>query len=478
MTLAELIQDPNWSDFDVFGISEDSRSVQPGEVFIAASNNPDQRLKHVREAVSAGAAVVLVPEALDLQVSIPLVPVAGLAAHRGEIAARYYEDPSRKMCCIGITGTNGKTSIAWHIADLSKQLGVATGYCGTLGWGDLKQLHPTQLTTPGAVDTQSYLAAMCDQGASRVAMEVSSHALDQGRVGAVQFDVAVFSNLSRDHLDYHQTTEAYKGAKAKLFQNWPLAAAVINSNDPVGRELLCTSRANEVVSYGTHGDITWHSEAVRQGMRVSLATPWGRGETLMPVAAEFAVANVAAAMAALLTQGHTLRDVTEAVATMAPVPGRMQVIDGGPKWPRVVVDYAHTPDAIEKALAALRPQCRGELICIVGCGGDRDSGKRAQMGRAAAKGSDRVWFTSDNPRSEDPERILADMARGLELPNSQRVRSEVNRAEAIAVALQSADPDDILLIAGKGHEQTQEINGEFIPFSDFTVVHDIQGENN
>jgi UDP-N-acetylmuramoyl-L-alanyl-D-glutamate--2,6-diaminopimelate ligase len=198
----------------------------------------------------------------------------------------------------------------------------------------------------------------------------------------------------------------------------------------------------------------------------------------MPVAAEFAVANVAAAMAVLLTQGHNLRDVTEAVATMAPVPGRMQVIDGGPKWPRVVVDYAHTPDAVEKALAALRPQCRGELICIVGCGGDRDRGKRAQMGRAAAKGSDRVWFTSDNPRSEDPERILADMAYGLELPNSQRMRSEINRAEAIAVALKSANPDDIVLIAGKGHEQTQEINGEFIPFSDFTVVHDIQSENN
>jgi UDP-N-acetylmuramoyl-L-alanyl-D-glutamate--2,6-diaminopimelate ligase len=163
---------------------------------------------------------------------------------------------------------------------------------------------------------------------------------------------------------------------------------------------------------------------------------------------------------------------------MAPVPGRMQVIDGGPKWPRVVVDYAHTPDAVEKVLAALRPQCRGELICIVGCGGDRDRGKRAQMGRAAAKGSDRVWFTSDNPRSEDPERILADMAYGLELPNSQRMRSEINRAEAIAVALKSANPDDIVLIAGKGHEQTQEINGEFIPFSDFTVVHDIQSENN
>ena len=477
MTLAELIQDPNWSEFRVSGISEDSRFVQPGDAFIAVSQHPDQRLQHVQDAVKAGAAVVLVPEAIDLQTPIPLVPVADLAAYRSEIAARYYQSPSQDLCCVGITGTNGKTSIAWHIVDLSHRLGVATGYCGTLGWGELDQLQPTQLTTPSAVVLQSYLAAMRAQGASRVAMEVSSHALDQGRVSAVQFDVAVFSNLSRDHLDYHQTTAAYKEAKAKLFQNWPLAAAVINSNDAVGRELLCTSRANEVISYGTHGDISWRSETVRQGMRVSFATPWGRAETLMPVAAEFAVANVAAAMTVLLTLGHGLRDVVEAVEAMVPVPGRMQVIDGGPKWPRVIVDYAHTPDAVEKALAALRPQCRGDLICIVGCGGDRDRGKRAQMAHAAVKGSDRVWFTSDNPRSEDPEQILDDMGRGIDASNTRRVRSEVNRAEAIAAALTSAQPDDVVLIAGKGHEQTQEINGEFIPFSDFAVVHDIQSEN-
>ena len=245
----------------------------------------------------------------------------------------------------------------------------------------------------------------------------------------------------------------------------------------MGRELLCTSRANEVISYGTHGDVSWHSETVRQGMRVSFATPWGRAETRMPVAAEFAVANVAAAMAVLLTLGHSLRSVAEAAEAMVPVPGRMQVIDGGPKWPRVVVDYAHTPDALEKALAALRPQCRGNLICVVGCGGDRDRGKRAQMGHAAVKGSDCVWFTSDNPRSEDPEQILHDMGRGLEASIAQGVRSETDRAEAIAAALTGAEPDDVVLIAGKGHEQTQEINGELIPFSDFTVVHDIQSEN-
>ena len=477
MTLGELIEDSNWSDLTVSGISEDSRTVQPGDLFIAASKDLQQRTQHVHEAVQAGAVAALVPELMNLQAPIPLVPLADLAARRSEIASRYYQHPSRELCCIGITGTNGKTSIAWHIADLSERLGVSTGYCGTLGWGALDQLRPSQLTTPSAVALQRNLAAMQAHGASRVAMEVSSHALDQGRVTAVQFDVAVFSNLSRDHLDYHQTTAAYKHAKARLFQNWPLAAAVINSSDPVGREFLCTSRATEVVSYGTHGDVSWHSQAVRQGMRVMFSTPWGSAETVMPVAAEFAVANVAAAMAVLLTQGHELHRVTEAVEVMAPVPGRMQVVDGGSKWPRVVVDYAHTPDAVEKALAALRPQCRGELICIVGCGGDRDRGKRAQMGFAAAKGSDRVWFTSDNPRSEDPEQILDDMSGGLGAPSLKRVRSEVDRTRAIAAALSSASPDDVVLIAGKGHEQTQEIKGEFLPFSDFAVVREIQSEN-
>ncbi len=477
MTLGELIEDPNWSAVAVSGISEDSRTVQPGDLFIAASKLPEQRVLHVQEALAAGAAAVLVPEPMNLQAPVPVVPLGDLAARRSEIASRYHQHPSSELCCIGITGTNGKTSIAWHITDLSQRLGVSAGYCGTLGWGALDQLQPSQLTTPSAVALQGYLAAMQTRGASRVAMEVSSHALDQGRVAAVQFDVAVFSNLSRDHLDYHQTVEAYKDAKAKLFQHWPLAAAVINSNDPVGREFVCTSRANEVISYGTHGDVSWHSQAVRQGMRVTFSTPWGRTETVMPVAAEFAVANVAAAMAVLLSLGHSLHRVTEAVEIMAPVPGRMQVVDGGSKWPRVVVDYAHTPDAVEKALAALRPQCRGDLICVVGCGGDRDRGKRAQMGHAAAKGSDRAWFTSDNPRSEDPERILDDMVRSLGGPKLERVRSEVNRAQAIAAALASACPDDVVLIAGKGHEQTQEINGQFLPFSDFAVVHEIQNEN-
>jgi UDP-N-acetylmuramoyl-L-alanyl-D-glutamate--2,6-diaminopimelate ligase len=209
-------------------------------------------------------------------------------------------------------------------------------------------------------------------------------------------------------------------------------------------------------------------------MQVKFTTPWGSAETTIPVAAEFAVANVAAAMAALLSLGHTLREVSDAVGSMTPVPGRMQVIDGGPGCSRVVVDYAHTPDALEKTLAALRPQCRGNLICVVGCGGDRDRGKRAHMGLAAAKGSDRVWFTSDNPRSEDPLAIIDDMTRPLGDISAQRVRCQADRAQAITEAIDSAQPDDVVLIAGKGHEQTQEINGEFLPFSDFAVVHEIQ----
>ena len=290
----------------------------------------------------------------------------------------------------------------------------------------------------------------------------------------MQFDVAVFSNLTRDHLDYHKTAEAYKAAKAKLFQQWPLATAIINSDDPTGRELLCTTRAREVISYGKHGDLSWHSQVVRRGMRVKFATPWGSTEVTMPVAAEFAVANVAAAMAALLSLGHNLREVADAAASMTPVPGRMQVIDGGSRYPRVIVDYAHTPDALEKTLAALRPQCRGDLICLVGCGGDRDRGKRGQMGLAAAKGSDRVWFTSDNPRSEDPLKIIYDMLEPLKDPDAERVHRQADRAQAIADAIDSATADDIVLIAGKGHEQTQEINGEFLPFSDFAIVHKLQ----
>ena len=477
MNLGELLKDEcdeRCSMVPVSGICEDSRAVNKGDVFIAASDNIKLRAAHIEQAMEAGAGAVLVPDSAIEDATVPTVLVADLAARRSELSARFYQQPSNKMCCLGVTGTNGKTSIAFHVADLSHKLGVSSGYCGTLGWGGLDRLQPTQLTTPNAVVLQQYLAAMRDQGAARIAMEVSSHALDQGRVAAVQFDLAIFSNLTRDHLDYHKTSEAYQAAKAKLFQQWPLATAVINSDDPVGRELLCTTRAREVISYGVHGDVSWHSQVVRRGMQVKFTTPWGSAETTIPVAAEFAVANVAAAMAALLSLGHTLREVSDAVGSMTPVPGRMQVIDGGPGCSRVVVDYAHTPDALEKTLAALRPQCRGNLICVVGCGGDRDRGKRAQMGLAAAKGSDRVWFTSDNPRSEDPLAIIDDMTRPLGDISAQRVRCQADRAQAITEAIDSAQPDDVVLIAGKGHEQTQEINGEFLPFSDFAVVHEIQ----
>lgn len=478
MNLVELLQSHSQPEVTATGLCEDSRNVRPGDIFVAASANHEARAVHVDQAIAAGAVAVLVPDQPTEGASVPVVAVSDLAVRRSELAARFYGHPSKDVCCLGITGTNGKTSIAFHLTDLSQRLGVTSGYCGTLGWGELGHLRATQLTTPSAVALQEYLAAMRSDGVTRIAMEVSSHALDQGRVAAVHFEVAVFSNLTRDHLDYHKTVEAYKAAKAKLFQQWPLNTAVINSDDPVGRELLCTSRAREVISYGKHGDVSWHSQVVRRGMQVKFSTPWGSSETIMPVAAEFAVANVAAAMAALLSLGHSLREVTDAVACMTPVPGRMQVIDAGSPYPRVIVDYAHTPDALEKTLAALRPQCRGELICLVGCGGDRDRGKRGQMGLAAVKGSDRVWFTSDNPRSEDPSAIIHDMLEPLKTPDSSRVYRQADRAKAIAEAIESAGADDILLIAGKGHEQTQEINGEFLPFSDCAIVDQLQSGKN
>ncbi len=476
MNLGELLQEPQELAVAATGICEDSRQVRQDDIFVAVSPDLAARSLHIEQAIAAGAAAVLVPDDAVLSSAVPTLVVQDLSAQRSAIAARFYQQPSQQLCCLGVTGTNGKTSIAFHLADLSQRLGINSGYCGTLGWGELKNLQPTQLTTPNAIAVQRYLAAMRDQGASRVAMEVSSHALDQDRVAGVQFDVAIFSNLTRDHLDYHKTSEAYKAAKAKLFQQWPLTSAIINSDDAVGRELLCTARAQEVISYGKHGDVSWQSEVVRRGMRVKFATPWGSADATIPVAAEFAVANVAAAVAALLSVGHSLYDVADALPDMTPVPGRMQVLGGDAKHPRVVVDYAHTPDALEKALAALRPQCRGKLICLIGCGGDRDRGKRPQMGLAAAIGSDITWFTADNPRSEDPLAIVHDMAASLPAAKVAAIRQQVDRAEAITAAIDAAAPDDIVLIAGKGHEQTQEIDGEFLAFSDLAIVRELLSE--
>lgn len=458
-----------------FGLCENSTMVQANDIFIATAADSAQRESHIEQALAAGAVAVLFDHrgTAPTQRHVPMLSVVDLAARKSGLAVKFFASPSADVECIGITGTNGKTSIGFHLANFSDSLGVPCGYCGTLGWGRVEHLAEAALTTPNAVEMQRRIANLRDNKIARMALEVSSHALAQGRVDDVQMDVAVFSNLTRDHLDFHKTMADYGQAKARLFTHWPLKLAVVNSDDAFGRSLAVTNRAQEVISYGKGGDVSWRASPVSRGMDVKFATPWGKVSCMLPVAADFAVANIAASLAVMMGMGHKLSDVCSALQNMRVVPGRMQVLGNGANSPKVVVDYAHTPDAVFKVLAAIRPQCRGKVICVVGCGGDRDRGKRPEMAKLACAGSDAVWLTSDNPRSEDPQSIIQDMASGIADDSSHKVHTQVDRAKCIQAAIESAGPDDVVLIAGKGHENTQEVLGKHNHFSDVEYAEEL-----
>ncbi len=474
MNLRSLMNEPSAPDVEIAGLAEHTGEVGQGFAFIGVASDPRALDEHCRAAVHAGAVAVLCDasvQAPDLE-AVPVLEVAGLVQGRGALAARFYADPSASMTCIGVTGTNGKTSVAYHLADLACRLGRPTGYSGTLGWGELGALRVANMTTANPVALQRQLASMRDQGLAAVAMEVSSHALDQDRAAAVHFDFAVFTNLTRDHLDYHGTLEAYAGAKSRLFTQLPLQAAVINGEDDYGADLArrCTM---PVVTYGRGGDWSWSAQSRGAGLDVSWQTPHGAYQAWLPLFADYAIANVTAAMATLVAAGHDADDVFAAVAGLQAVPGRMEVMASAVGQPTVVVDYAHTPDAVAHALEAVRDFCAGRLVCVIGCGGDRDQGKRPQMAAAAAARADCVWLTSDNPRSEDPQHIIDAMRAGIDAECSTRVLECVDRSEAIAGALAAAAAADVVLIAGKGHEDYQEVGGRRIPFDDRRVAADV-----
>ncbi len=472
MNLQVLLDDPSLPGIELTGLSEHSAEVQQRFGFIGVAANDADLLTHCMSAVSQGAAAVLVDAGqfcLPENLNVPVVQVPGLAARRGELAAKFYADPSANLACVGVTGTNGKTSVAYHIADLSTRLGVPMGYCGTLGWGALDALQDGEMTTANAVALQRQLAAMYQHGMRSVALEVSSHALDQNRARAVHFDYAVFTNLSRDHLDYHGTTEAYAAAKTKLFVEWPLAASIINIDDAFGLELARHS-SGQTITYGTGGDWQWRSEVAAGGLNVRWQTPQGEFQQRLNVVADFAVANITAAMATLVSMGHDVEQVMVQLPHLQGVPGRMEVLGGQRNAPLVVVDYAHTPDAVAKVLSALRTYCRGQLICVIGCGGDRDKGKRPQMGQCAAHAADLTWFTADNPRSEAATDIIDDMQAGLSAAARSKVRVCADRAQAIRAAIAAAGSEDVVLVAGKGHEDYQEIGRQRVPFDDRRVV--------
>jgi UDP-N-acetylmuramoyl-L-alanyl-D-glutamate--2,6-diaminopimelate ligase len=479
--LKSLLSDsPLVTDLAGFGLCENSAMVQKGDVFIASATDLGQRQAHVEQALAAGAVAIL----YDQDANAPkaqgalMYAVENLAQRKSALAVKFYAAPSAQVDCVGITGTNGKTSIGFHVANFSDLLGVPCGYCGTLGWGRVEALAEAALTTPNAVEMQRRIANLRDNKITRLALEVSSHALAQSRIDDVQIDVAVFTNLTRDHLDFHKTMEDYGKAKSRLFTHWPLKLAVINGDDDFGRSLAVTARAQEVISYGKGGDVSWRASPVSKGMQVKFATPWGKLDCVLPVVADFAIANIAASMAVMMGMGHKLSDLSGALNRMSVVPGRMQVLGSVARKPQVVVDYAHTPDAVHKVLAAIRPKCRGKVICVVGCGGDRDRGKRPEMAKQACAGSDATWLTSDNPRGENPESIIQDMLSGVDAVANSNVYTEVDRGKAIQGAIESAGSDDVVLIAGKGHEDTQEICGQRIRFSDVEYAEKILRSGN
>ncbi|MDF4002277.1 UDP-N-acetylmuramoyl-L-alanyl-D-glutamate--2,6-diaminopimelate ligase [Luteibacter sp. PPL552] len=465
-------------DLAVSGLAIDSREIEPGQIFVAMRGLKGHGFDFAGTAVERGAVAILAEPPVDAtDVGVPVVRVDGLREHAGAIAARLHGEPSKALDLIGVTGTNGKTSTVQLIAQALAFLGRKPATIGTLGAGLHGELVEGERTTPDALSMQGLLAGFRDAGATHVAMEVSSHALEQGRVNAIAFDVAVFTNLTRDHLDYHGTMEAYGAAKAKLFAFPGLRAAVINVDDAFGVKLakglpdgvtkLRTSMAHDA----TEKDAEIRADIVvtsARGLSFNLTTPWGMRTVRSALLGRFNVANLLAVAAVLGALGEPFDRIHAALESLQPVNGRMSRLGGDGKKPLVVVDYSHTPDALKQALLALRSHAKGRLVCVFGAGGDRDQGKRPIMAGIAERLADAVIVTDDNPRSEDGDAIVAQIVAGFAQP--QDVTIERDRARAIALALADAKADDVVLIAGKGHETYQEGPQGKQPFDDLVVA--------
>jgi len=475
MTIQTLLE--GWCDsvpdVTITGIELDSRRVQQGHAFLAVAGASTHGLTHASQARARGASVIIHDGLAEVPESgIPAVEVAGLGDLLSAIGARFYHSPSDHLTIAGVTGTNGKTSTAHFIAQSWQRSSADAGIIGTIGYGPIGRLQPANMTTPDPISLQAMLSGCIDQGVEKLAMEVSSHALDQGRCNDVAFDAAVFTNLSRDHLDYHGSMEAYANAKRRLFIDSHPRFAVVNYDDAFGKVLAGEiANGTEVFTYGTNGSSELRGAVLQMdslGMTLRLASPWGGGEVRTGLLGAFNVSNLLAAAGTLALLGMPWNQVMDQLEMMRPVPGRMHCMGGEVAQPVVVVDYAHTPDALEQALKALRSHLHGRLVCVFGCGGDRDTGKRPMMAQVAESLADRIVMTSDNPRDEDPAAIINDMLAGLERPADVQVIED--RAAAIRHAILEASSGDIVLIAGKGHEAWQEVQGQKIRFSDEVAV--------
>lgn len=457
----------------------DSRLVKSGDLFFAFPGEVFDGRDYIVDAIKQGAAAVFwEPGAQfcwDKNWQCPNAPVSQLAQQAGVIVADILDYPGGRIPITGVTGTNGKTSITHWLAQAYQVLNKKVAIIGTMGNGFLNQLFLSTNTTPNAFTNQALLAQYCQQGADAVVMEVSSHALDQGRVNGVPFKTAIFTNLTRDHLDYHGTMNAYGAAKRLLFYWEGLQNAIINLDDPFGAKLAqeLKNQPINLLTYGfNQGDIQATSlNTSRSSVLMNIKTPWGSiALNNAQLIGRFNAANLLACLGALCVESISLKDAVDALEKIEPVGGRMQRLEN-PQKPLIVIDYAHTPDALEKTLLALADICskKSKLYCVFGCGGDRDKGKRPLMGAVAGKIADVIVVTSDNPRTEDPFAIVQDILAGM---NRQRAHVELNRLQAIFWAIHQATARDIILITGKGHEQYQDIGGKKIPFSDYRIAQD------
>ncbi len=468
------------SDVEITGINNDSRAIQAGDLYVAVTGDGGDGLRYAGAAIEAGARAVAIDPALHLPVAlgVPVVEIENLQQQLGTLAAALCGHPSEALRLLGVTGTNGKTTVAHLYAQAADAAGKKCGQIGTLGYGFADALAKPTHTTPLAPRVQQLLADMRDDGATDVIMEVSSHALAQNRVGGCQFHTAIFTNLSRDHLDYHGDMASYGEAKAKLF-GWPgLAAVVVNADDEFGAELLArVDTGIERIAYALNPVSLEHLPrdihrllaevfAEPEGLRLKVSGSFGEIELNSSLMGTFNAANLLAALGGLLADGMELPVAANALQTASTAMGRMELVAAGEKTvplPTVLVDYAHTPDALTNALQSAKAHAAGKLWCVFGCGGDRDTGKRPEMGAAAENEADFTVVTSDNPRSEKPVAIADGICAGM---RDNPTHIELDRSKAIFWAIARAAPEDTVLIAGKGHEDYQETKGTRLPFSD------------
>lgn len=471
-------------NIDINGLSLDSRCVQPNDVFIALSGAQQHGLAFVENAIHNGAAAVLfdpanggdrLAQAIN---TVPALAIENLGKYVGSIAARFYGEPSKNLTVIGITGTNGKTSCSQFLGQMLDDCGII----GTLGWGEWSHLHKTINTTPDALSLQQIMAEFVRQDKKAVAMEVSSHALDQGRVNGITFKGAIYTNISRDHLDYHGTMEEYLAAKLKLLQSPGLEFAVINMDDDYGQRIIAAA-PDQVLCWGVSAknnqvqtdEIINALNITHQFDGIEMQVNWrGEQQTIkVPLYGDFNTENILCVIAVMLALGYSLIDIAGKLSSVKPVAGRMDRCGTSADKLSVFIDYAHSPDALNRVLGSLRQHCANQLWVVFGCGGNRDTGKRPQMGSITEQWADHIIVTDDNPRYENNETIAKEILSGCK---SDKVILIQDRKQAIQYAINHAMEDDCILIAGKGHENYQEIKGVQYPFNDKQIAEETLGE--